>query len=632
MSPAKLQSLLQNGLTHQRAGRFAAAETFYRQARVAAPKNFDVLHLSGLLAHQQGRGAEAIDLLRRALALSPQAVMCELRLAIALGAMQRHAEAEKHLRHAVEVKADFHEGWDQLATCLKHQDRIAEALRCHEKAVALKPDYAAGWVNFGFTLRLAGKQAEALACHERALAAAPDYAPARFGRAQALQQLHRVREAIADYDAFLALRPQAHEARSNRLFALQNLDDISREQLFAAHVAYGRALGGSAPSQSFASVADPARRLRVAVLSPDLRAHSCAYFIEPLLRHLDREAFELYLYHDHFREDAVTARLRPLAAVWRNFSGQSNAVVEQVIRGDNLDVLVDLAGHTGITNRLPVLARKVAPVQVTYLGYPNTTGVPAIDYRFTDAIADPVGDADAFATETLVRFAPTAWTYQPPQDAPDVAPLPAQARGCVTFGSFNDLAKITDTMLATWSRVLAAVPASRLKLKGRGLSAGGVREALEERLARAGIELARVELLERTPDTVSHLALYHDVDIALDTFPYHGTTTTCEALWMGVPVVTLVGDRHMSRVGASLLTAIGHPEWCANERDGYVRIATELAGDIARLAAIRAGLRAELHASPLLDFTGQAACFGAALRECWAAWCERANPAELAAR
>jgi protein O-GlcNAc transferase len=630
LSPAKLQSILQTGIAHLRAGRLAEAELALRQARTAAPKNFDVLHLSGLVAHQQGKSGEAVDLLSRALALRPEAVMCEHRLAVALGAAHRHVDAEKHLRHAVALKPDFHEGWDQLANCLKQQDRLGEALHCHEKAVTLKPDFAAGWVNFGFTLRLAGKHAEALVCHERALAAAPDYAPGRFGRAQSLQQLHRVREAIAEYGAFLKLRPQAHEARSNRLFALQNLDDVSREQIFAEHVAYGRALG-RAPAPHFPQAPDAGRRLRVAVLSPDLRAHSCAYFLEPLLRHLDREQFELHLYHDHFREDTVTARLRSLATGWRNFSGQSAATVEQAIRGDQPDILVDLAGHTGITNRLPVLARRVAPVQITYLGYPNTTGVPAIDYRFTDAIADPVGEADPFATEKLVRFAPTAWTYLPPADAPEVAPLPALARGHVTFGSFNDLAKITDAMLATWSRILAGVEGSRLKLKGRGLSEPAVRAELEHRIVRAGIELARVELLERTPDTVSHLALYHDIDIALDTFPYNGTTTTCEALWMGVPVVSLVGDRHMSRVGASLLTAIGHPEWCANDRDSYVRCVTELAGDLVLLARIRASLRTDLRRSALLDYAGQAACFGAALRDCWAKWCERVTPAEIAA-
>lgn len=631
MSPAQLQTLLQNGLNQLRAGRLAEAEVALRRARGAAPRSFDALHLSGLVAQQQGRVEEAIDLWRKALAVNAGAAGCAVRLAAALASLSRHAEAEGLLREMLKRKPDAAEAWDQLGACLKHQDRMPEALACHAKAVELKPDFAAGWVNYGFTLRLSGKHAEALACHERALAVAPDFAPARFGRAQALQQLHRLREAITEYDAFLKLKPQSHEARSNRLFALQNLEEISRAELFAEHVAYGRALGGVGaggvePGRevNFANEPDPARRLRIGVLSPDLRTHSCAYFLEPLLTHLDRAQFELFLYHDHFREDAVTARLRALAdGGWRNVAGKPTAAVERVLREDRLDVLVDLAGHTGMTNRLPVLAKKVAPVQATYLGYPNTTGVAAIDYRFTDGIADPTGDADAFATETLVRFAPTAWAYQPPQDAPEVAALPAAAKGHVTFGSFNDLAKITDTMLATWARVLGAVAGSRLRVKGRGLSEAKVRAELEARLMRAGIELAHVELLERTADTVSHLARYHDVDIALDTFPYNGTTTTCEALWMGVPVVTLVGDRHMSRVGASLLQAIGRPEWCGCSREEFVRIAVKMATELETLAAARAGLREAMRQSALMDYPGQAARFGAALRECWAKWCAR---------
>jgi predicted O-linked N-acetylglucosamine transferase (SPINDLY family) len=274
-----------------------------------------------------------------------------------------------------------------------------------------------------------------------------------------------------------------------------------------------------------------------------------------------------------------------------------------------------------MTNRLPLFARRLAPVQLTYLGYPDTTGVPAMDYRFTDAIADPEGEADRFATERLVRFSSCAWAYEPPRDAPAVRG-DARAPGApVVFGCFNNLAKIADRQLAAWGRVLAAVPGSRLLLKGAGLSATDTRAAYAQRMTRAGLPADRVELAERTPDTVSHLSLYHRVDVALDTFPYHGTTTTCEALWMGVPVVTLAGDQHMSRVGASLLTAIGRPEWIARDEADYVRIAVQLAQAIPGKCHV---LRDTLAKSPLLDHAGQAARFGAALRACWVRWCEQA--------
>ncbi len=622
MSPAQIQSLLQQAVTHHRASRLVEAAALYRRVRTAAPRNFDALHLGGLAAYQLGRLPEALDLLGRAHRAAPRDHVCEMRLALALIADRRSAAAEPHLRHAVEVKPDFVAGWENLAYCLKTQDRLDEAIACHEKVASLEPNYASGWYNFGLTLSFVGRYADALACHERALAADPHYALARFGRAQALHQSHRMVEAVLAYDGFLAFEPRHHEARSYRLYALHSLEGVSREQLFADHVAYGRVVG-SPPAPALPNAPGPGRRLRVACLSPDLRTHSVAFFLEPLLAHLDRDQFELCLYHDHFREDEVTARLRSLAVVWRNFVGQPGESVEAAIRADAPDILIDLAGHTGMTNRLPLFARRLAPVQVTYLGYPNTTGLPAMDYRFTDGVADPEGDSDPFATERLVRFAPTAWAYAPPADAPEPAMPSGPASGFVTFGCFNTPAKITDAVLDLWARILVAVPGSRLCLKGAGLGDPAIRQRYTARLAGFGVGAGSLVFLDRTPDTRAHLACYHGVDIALDTTPYHGTTTTCEALWMGVPVVTLAGDRHMSRVGASLLTAAGHLDWITASPDEYVARAVQLAQDPERLAILRQELRQDLRRSTLLDHRAQAARFGAALRACWWNWCDR---------
>ncbi len=623
MSHAQYQRLLQDAVVHHRAGRLDQAESLYRRVRAALPNHFDAVHLSGLVALQRGRTAEALDLLARAHRLAPRHAPCALRLGLALVSAGRAAEAEQPLRAAVTIDPNSAEAWDGLAHCLKVQDRLSAAIECHQKALALQPAFAKGLYNFGLTLSLAGRQAEALACHERAIAADPKYARGYYGRAQVLQQMHRIPEAIAAYDRFLELEPGNLEARSYRLYALNHLDDLAREKLFAEHVAYGRVVGQT-PVPAFPNDSAPGRRLRLAILSPDLRAHSCAWFLEPLLQHLDPAQFELCLYHDHFREDAVSARLKSLAVVWRNFVGQPDAAVEKAIRADAPDILVDLAGHTGMTSRLPLFARHLAPVQVNYLGYPNTTGLSAMHYRFTDATVDPVGEADALATERLVRFAPTAWAYQPPPVTPEVKVRDTNT-GQITFGSFNNVAKVTDATLALWARVLAAVPGSKLLLKGRGFGDEPVRRRYFERFAAAGLPVERVEFLERTAKTDDHLALYGRVDISLDTFPYHGTTTTCEALWMGVPVVTLMGDRHVSRVSGSLLAAIGRNEWIAQTPDDYVRIAAELATDPAKLAAIRASLRDEVRRSPLGDHAGQSARFAAALRQCWGMWCESRN-------
>lgn len=620
MLPAQFQRMLQDGLVHHRAGRLDQAEALYRRVRAALPNHFDAVHLSGIVALQQGRANEAVDLLTRAHRLSPRSAPCGLRLGLALITAGRAAEAEGPLRAAVALDEKSAEAWDSLAHCLKVLDRLPAALECHRRALALQPAFAKGLFNCGLTFSLLGRHREALECHDRALVADPAYARGHYGRAQVLQQMHRIPEAIAAYERFLELEPANHEARGYRLFALNHLDQVDPARLFAEHAAYGEAVGRY-PVPDFSNDPVPDRRLRLAILSPDLRSHSCAWFLEPLLRHLDPARFELYLYHDHFREDEVSARFKDLAAVWRNFVGRSLGDVERAIRADAPDILMDLAGHTGMTSRLPLFARHLAPVQVNYLGYPNTTGLTAMHYRLTDAVVDPVGEADAFATEKLVRFAPTAWAYQPPAVTPEVSPAPVAANGTITFGCFNNVAKITDTTLALWARVLAAVPGSRLLLKGRGFADETVRRKYFARFATAGLPPDRVEFLERTDRTDAHLALYGRVDISLDTFPYHGTTTTCEALWMGVPVVTLMGDRHIARVSGSLLTAIGRQEWVAATADDYVRLATELASDPVRLAAIRAGLRNEIRNSPLGDHAAQSTRFATALRECWSAWC-----------
>jgi protein O-GlcNAc transferase len=621
VSSAKLQSLLQSGLAHHSAGRLAEAEAFYRQARAAAPQHFELILLSGLVAYQAGRVSDALEFLGQAVRQAPRHASAVMHHGLALLAANRPAEAERQLRRATELQPTLTEAWDNLAYFLKTQNRLADAITCHERALTLAPGSASSWYNYGLTLSLCGREHEALSCHDRAIAADPKYAKARFGRAQALQQTHRIAEAVAEYDRFLILQPQHHEARSYRLFALQYLDGLTRERMLEEHREFGRAVGFPAPS-SPGRLPDPARRLRVAFLSPDLRGHSVAYFIEPLIRHLDPAQFDVWLYHDHFCEDAVSQRLKALAAGWRNFVGQPASAVAAAIKADAPDLIVDLAGHTGL-NRLPLLARRLAPVQISYLGYPNTTGVPAMDHRFTDETADPAGEADAFATERLVRFSSVAWAYQPSGDAPSVSPSPGATAETVTFGCFNNPAKITDATLTLWGRVLAAVPGSRLRLKGTGFGHPTVRARYEARLAHCGLAVSRVDLLERTPDATSHLALYHTIDVAFDTFPYHGTTTTCEALWMGVPVVTMTGRDHRARVGTSLLTAVGHPEWCASDAEDFVRVAVALALDPVRRAELRRSLRAEMAASPLLDHAGQAAKFGAALRGCWAAWCER---------
>lgn len=626
MSPEKLQQLLDRAIELHRAGRLAETGALCGQILKAAPKHLAAIRLAGDLAFQEGRIKEALELLNRAVDVDPKSAACRMSLGVALIAAGQPQEAETQLREAVGKKPDFFEAWDHLSTALRLQNRIGEALKCHEQVIRLKPRYAAGWYHYGGTLFDVGEFELALHHYNMALTADPRFVQARLGIAKVLGIKNQIPESITEYTRFLAREPHFHLARSCRLFSLQYVDNFSREQVFADHVAYGKAVG-TVPAPVLPSTPELDRRLRIAILSPDLRMHSCAFFLEPLLKYLDRKHFQLLLYLDYQREDEMSARLRGLSDIWRNFICQPDPAVERIIRADQPDILIDLAGHSSSGARLPLYSHRLAPVQITYLGYPDTTGLPAMDYRFTDAIADPVGEADRFATERLVRFAPTAWAYLPPVDAPEPGPALSPVGTPVTFGSFNNITKINDTTLRLWADVLRAAPDSRMSIKGlyRGMDPE-VRNSFLKGFAAAGVSADRINLLEKTGEIKDHLELYRRVDVALDTFPYHGTTTTCEALWMGVPVVTLRGDRHAARVGASLLTAVGHPEWIATDKAAYVRIATELASDPARLKTLRTELRDDMKRSPLLDHAGQAARFGAALRACWIAWCNKSVP------
>jgi len=652
MNPARVQQILQQGLAHHQAGRLKEAESFYRQARAVAPRVFDVLNLSGVVAYQQGRFTDAVGFLRSASQLSPRSADCRMKLGVALAAANQHPEAVTQLRAAIQLDPSNAETWNSLAFSLRVVGQIAEAIAAYEKAIKLnpnyfdaidrlgalisdtqglpagipyfkraneiKPTYAPPLGNLGLALSSVGKHAEAIEAFDRAIKLDPKLAQARVGRALAFQQTYRIEEAAAEFAAVLAEYPAHHEARSGRLLTINYISGISREQMFAEHLAFDQVLHAAPQARKPVNPtpkSSPRQRHRLAFLSPDLRKHSVAYFIEPLLCHLDRSRFEIVLYHDHFQVDAMSERLRKLADLWRNFVGQLHDTVEQTIRADAPDILVDLAGHTGLS-RLPIFGRRVAPVQISYLGYPNTSGLRDMDFRFVDAITDPGPEDDKFHTEKLVRFAPCAWAYQPPETAPE----PQRNRDSsnqIVFGSFNNFAKVSDATVDLWRRVIAAVPNSVLVLKGHGFEDPAIEKTVRTRLQSVTHDPARVKLLGRTQNIADHLQQYADIDIALDSFPYHGTTTTCEALWMGVPVVALMGDRHAARVSASLLTAAGHPEWIAHSEDDYVRIATELAADLGQRQHLRHSLRDDLRRSPLLDHAGQAKHFATALLKCW---------------
>lgn len=531
-----------------------------------------------------------------------------------------HAEAAAHLRATDAVLVFNHASL--LAMVGKHQAAIDRA----RNAAALDPRFPAPWLLLAATFIERSEQVAAADAARAGLALAPGDKDLSFSLATALLAMGEAPEAIAILRSLMARFGDDAPICDALCMALNYAADEDPRLTFETHKASGRILARRIPLALGEPPLDPRfpRRLRLAFISPDLRAHSVSFFLEPLLAHLPREDFEVFVYHTNVNEDAVTRRLRAKADCWRPFTGTGgDLALARLIRDDRIDVAVELSGHTR-GHSLGAMRLKAAPLQITYLGYPDTTGLPEIDARFVDSHTDPAElSADAFATERLIRLDPCFLCYQPPDDAPDVLPAPAPAtsqgsgQGAVTFGSFNALTKLSDATLLLWGRVLAALPQSRLRIKAVHLREPQTRAHVAQRLTRLGLDSSRVELVGPVEGQRGHMAAYHDIDIALDAYPYAGTTTTCEALWMGVPVITRAGRKHASRVGVSLLQAAGLPDLIASTDDAFVAAAVALAGDPARRASLRTSLRDTLRRGVLCDGPGHARRFAHAVRSLW---------------
>jgi predicted O-linked N-acetylglucosamine transferase (SPINDLY family) len=414
---------------------------------------------------------------------------------------------------------------------------------------------------------------------------------------------------------------------SNYAFASLYAPDVSNEEIFEIHKEYGRRFGAPVvdPAKPHVNVRDPERRLRIGYLSPDFRAHSVSCFFEALLEKHDRSRFEIVLYSDTTRADVVTKAMQAGADLWVETAGLTDDVLAKRIADDRIDILINLGGHTS-GNRMPVCALKPAPVQIEYLGYPETSGVAAMDYRITDGRADPEGEAERWCTEKIIRLPRSFHCYRPAGKPPQSAPAPHPAKGYVTFASFNVLPKVTDQAIAAWAAIMKAVPNSRFFIKCKQLRDGRVQDRIRADFARHGVDPARIDMEAFVPSIREHLERYGNVDLALDTFPYNGTTTTCESLYMGVPVLTMRGQNHRGRVGVSLLTAVGlEKEFVADSVEDYVARAIAFGRDPRRLADIRAELRPRMDSSSLRDEVGFTRELEKAYREAWRTWC--AGPA-----
>jgi FkbM family methyltransferase len=610
------------GVALKELGKLDEAVAAYRQAVRLKPDLAEAHSNLGVALKELGKLDEAVAAYRQAIGIKADYAEAHSNLGIALKAQGKLDEAVAAQRRAIGIKPDSAEVHSNLGDALKELGKLDEAVAACRRAISIKPDSAEARCGLGNGLNELGKLEEAVAAYRQAIRIKPDYAEAHYNLGNALSDQGKLDQAVAAYRQAIGIKPDYAVAHSNLLFCLNRDDKITPDRLFAAHREWDERYGWQAPRPSaYANDREAGRRLRIGYVSPDFRLHSVAFFLEPLLKAHDRQAVEVFCYAEITRPDTATANLRGLADHWLVTVGLSDDEFAQRIRADGIDILVDCAGHSG-RNRLPVFARKPAPVQVTWLGYPNTTGLKAIDYRLVDAVTDPVGEADALASETLVRLESGFLCYGGLKGAPEPVAPPCLKTGTMTFGSFNNPTKVSAATFNAWATLLGRLPQGRLLLKGKQFTDSATRALFLARLGERGVVAERVELLAWVPDSAAHLAVYDRVDIALDPFPYNGTTTTCESLWMGVPVVTLRGDRHAGRVGASLLGQVGLTDLIANSVEEYVEIAFALAGNPRRLGELRRSLRSRLAASPLCDGRAFAHKIEATFRHLWRLWCE----------
>jgi predicted O-linked N-acetylglucosamine transferase (SPINDLY family) len=625
-----VQALQQAARFHD-AGRMRDAELLYRDVLTIDPNNPDALHLLGMVAYETGHHVEAVKLIRQAIGIRPSPAYYN-NLGVVAKGIGQFDEAVGLNYCALALKPDYAEGHNNLGVLFKDRKNGFElAVACFDRAVELKPDYADALANLGNAYTVRGRLDEARSAIERALAIDPKNAGAHVNLGAVYQNQGLMAEAVACYKQALIARPDHAAAHSNLLMSL-SYTPVDPDSLFNEFRRWERI--HAAPVyheiQPHPNTRDPERKLRIGYLSADFKTHPIAYNIEGLLAGHDPERFEVYGYAEVQYPDHVTERLKGYAKGWVSTLERSDAWVANRIRKDDIDHLVSLAGQTAY-NRPRVLAYKPAPVIASY-GDLSTTGMRTVDYWLTDPVIHPEGDGAEGAGPVAERFVerlmrlPHLIIHQPPEGAPDPAPPPHLAAGHIAFGSFNNPAKLTPDVIRLWARVLKAVPGARMVLKFFSVMGNaGFRDRVLGQFADAGVGADRVEFQGQSSERAAHLGELARVDIALDPFPFNGCTTTFEALWMGVPVVTLAGNRFLGRMGASFLTQVGLGDLIAADADSYVAQAAALAADSARLAALRQTLRATVSASKLCDRTGYARAVEAAFREMWRVWCARGD-------
>ena len=606
------------GLVLGMSGRINEAVTAYRHAIARRPALAEAhSNLSDAL-RVLGQYDDSISAAREAIRIRPQYPEAFNNLGNALVAAGRTKEGADAYESAVRINPNSAEAWNNLGNARAALGLNDEAGEAYQSAVRLRPDFAEALSNLGNWLKDAGRLEEAVECYRKAIAAKPEIVEIHNNLANALRELGEPQAAMATFQNAVELRPDFQTAWNNLLFTSQFLPSLDGRAILEQHVRWARGFAelltqAAAPHDNDRN---PDRRLRIGYVSPDLRDHPVGRFLVPLLTAHDRERFEIFCYADIARADAVTEKLRASCDHWHETLRMRDDALAAKIKADRVDILVDLALHSAY-NRMLVFARRPAPVQCTYLGYPGTTGMTAMRWRLTDRFLDPPDEDRPFYTERSMYLDTTYWCYPPPDFATLVTPLPMLSNRHVTFGCFNAFAKVSADALHAWAKLLERVPGSRLMLHAHH---GPHREKVRERFRARGIADDRLEFVGRlTP--AHYFANFHKIDISLDPFPYNGGTTTLDSLWMGVPVVSLAGDVAVRRSGLSILSRVGLADLVARGVEAYLEIAAKLASDQGRLLELRSSLRDRMRGSPLMDAPSFARDVERCYRSMWKQWC-----------
>jgi len=607
------------GTIRRRQGAPDEALRHLQRALTLEPTNGAALTNIGAAYEDLGRTSEALAAHRSAVAADPNSFTAQCNLGALLLKLAQTDEALACFQRGLELNNRYLLAYHGLASALYAQGKLNEALAALNQAAQIAPGDAQAYLNASRMLNEQGRRDEAIQHARRALELDPNLPGAHGNLAVALHLEGRVADALEHHRREVELNPRSSISHSNLLYSLNYNSAFTPQEIFDEHRAWAARHADplTAASPPHPNDRSPGRRLRIGYVSPHFFGHAVNFFLDPILASHHHGEFEVFCYSDVLIEDETTGRLRGYADHWRSVRGQGHEEVSRLVREDQIDILVDLTGHIG-ENRMLVFARKPAPIQVTYLGYQNTTGMQAMDYRLSDAYADPPGETERWHTEQLVRLPQTFFCYQPSHDAPPVGQPPVLLRGAVTFGSFNNLAKVTPEVLATWAEILRLVPGSRLVLLGDMNES--VERQLRETFTGHGIGADRLDLVRRLARP-QYLELIASVDVALDPFPFNGHTTTCDCLWQGVPVVTLSGNTYVSRFGGSGLATLGLHELIAHSKEEYQQIALGLACDLERLKELRATMRETMRRSPLMDYAAFTQNLEAEYRRMWQAWC-----------